>query len=182
MRLDIDGVVQDFLQNPRMYADESVLIGECEEFGISVFCEGVTKNGGLYPNVSVWMDDDLVLEETVYSKKDFEDVLGEIDAKFFTVKAVDFKKDAREYEEEDDDPDEYPSREDELSQAVRDFMNAVYQCDPLEDMPDEDETLEEIKDQLLSVLADFDPDIYRPTELEDEDGKTELVEYPYSPV
>ena len=184
MKLDIEEIMRDFMENPDLYNGESVLIGENESAGISVFCEGVVDNGALYPEISVWADDDIVWDETVYSKKDFEALLTEIDTKFFTEKAAEntaaLYASPDGYDDEDDDDE--MDREAELKSAVRDFLNVVYQCDPFEGIPDEEDMIDEVEEELLLCLADFDDDIYRPTEVDMGDGKIKIVEYPYSTI
>lgn len=179
MKMDIDSVVESFISEPTEYSVSSVLVGEDPDLGVSVYVEGVEDGENLYPEVSVWVDDDAVYTKTARSKQEFEEILSDVKFDYLSgfSKLCGVLSSASDEEPDYDAEDEIRKREDELDAAVYDFLKAVYKCNPFADDPDEESVLGEVKDALLGVLADFDPDIYRP--LDTDDG---YVEFPYSPL
>lgn len=78
--------------------------------------------------------------------------------------------------------DEIYAREDELLQASGDFLAAVlrmYDGEAVKEAYGETLIEEFLEQALLTISEDFGLPIYRPTHLEDENGESVYVEYPY---
>jgi len=180
--------VQDFCDNTDFYERGGQrLVGESPDFGIRVIVCGFPEEDGIYPEVVVWADDDLWFDEILYTKEDFAECLEKVFEDYLTPNVI--EKIAQEVPEKADPPDELTldeqevyAREEEIHNAVRDFLKVVYQCDYFEGVPDEDymDVLSDIEDALLDTLSFYDDDIYRPTIREDENGEVGVVSFPYS--
>lgn len=148
-----------------------------EEFGVEIF---VTESKGL-PSVIVTVDDEEVLEERVSNERDCEVIVKEIYDDYLTNKVLKVLSGSA-----DDDLSESElegmimEREDELSSAVCEFIEAVVPNEFEALVDDPDEVIEDIKDHFLEYLArKYGFNIYRPMFLEYDDGVEELSEYPY---
>lgn len=148
-----------------------------EEFGVEIFVTETEE----YPTVIVTVDDEEVLVKKAFNERDCEEVVREIYDDYLTSKVLKVLSGSV-----DDDLSEIElegmimEREDELSSAVCEFIEAVVPNEFEALVDDLDEAVEDIKDHFLEYLArKYGFNIYRPMFLEYEDGKEELSEYPY---
>ena len=172
-------VLEDFMNNPQDYETGGRVVAEAEEFGVTITVDGLLKFGSLFPEITVFGDDDLWFDEVAYSEKEFLDLLEEAYETFLTPQVFaavtddDTPPPPKESFEELDE-EEIVARESELTEAVRDFAAVVY-----DRYITDEEGIEDLKEALLDACADFDPDIYRPSEWENENGDIVPVRYPY---
>lgn len=148
-----------------------------EEFGVEVFITEAEE----YPIIVVTADGEEVWSEEAVSKSDCENSLKRVYDIYLTSSVLDTLAGS------DDDrlsdleiEDTIMEREDELSSAVFEFIEAVAPNEFEALVDNIDEAVEDIKDHFLEYLArKYGFRIYRPMFLEYDDGVEEFTEYPY---
>lgn len=185
-------VLRDFVDNAASYEiGETKLIAENPDFGVEIYLGGEVKYGsGLFPTITVFVDNDVVFDETAYTTMEFRDMLEDIYKIYLTSNFIDGAAEMEKVVKEEEDDDPIPSEQDEeeeigeqeslLDEQVLAFLAVAYGYDPLEKQENGDDILEKLKDAFCMACAEHVGDgIYRPVYIEDKNGKWVFERYPY---
>lgn len=160
-------------------------IAENPEFDVTIFLTETDRGTQMLPNIVVYMDGGQLYEEAAVNEGDCIQTVRKIYFEYLTEdriinNVIKSSEEHAEEEDEDDIQDDIDMREEELDNAVFNFMTNILDS-PLECITeDADEIYEDFKEHALEYLArKWDLKIYRPMILEDDDGEEFLEEYPY---
>ena len=156
------------------------MVASNKDFGVEIY---LCDDEG-HPNLSIHVDETLLLENICISKNDLEDTAEEMYDTYLTNKAIGAIAEIEEAnkEEEVDNSDEQfdiDVREYDLDVAVADFVNIATDNLKAHKLLSE-EAIDDIKDHFLQYLyLKHGLEIYRPMFLEFEDGTEEFKTHPY---
>ena len=193
--LDPDETWDYFEENEESLKKSLDLIAEDTDLGVSIYITSADTTEGVFPEFTVYLDDQEFYSEVVDRMEDCEATAESIYDEFLdpaTVMDYMFQFGYNptkpvDYVYESDDgitAAEYTAvekRETELEDAARDFLLSI-----LNDNPENElgvVTTEKLCDDLIETVCGFlyrewEISVYRPTVLETANGKT-FVEYPY---
>lgn len=161
------------------------VLAENPEYGVVIYLTAEAKEGSLYPSIEVYFDDDEIYSELAVSEQDCKNTVSKIyreyldDEKLFNVAMEKLYGDAPSAtgEEDDDREAEINDREDELTDAVYEFIHVALDKSPASSF--DDEMIEDCKEHFLEYIArKWAARVYRPMVLEDDKGEF-FEEYPY---
>lgn len=172
--LEPSGVWEYFQENCDDLRDMMFLVAENDEYGTEIY---ITNDGGL-PAVIVTADGVQVFEEAIVSERDCEKTVGKAYDTYLTEAAVQAL--LEDMYLEDDEELSINEREEELNDAIYDFLIVVLDGFLDENSCDYDKLCEDLKDHFCEYIArKHELPVRRPMYLEYEDGRTEYEEYPY---
>ena len=177
MSSDVWGYFQDCKAELKTHMHQ---IAGNPDYGIEIF---VTEDVGL-PNIVVIADDVQIYEETAVSEKDCQKTVSKIYDEYLTDKILEKLSSDDEDMSEFDVEDMIAEREDELDNAVYDFVMSVMQETYFDQSPSNfDNMLEDFKEHFLEYMArKYNLPIYRPMILVYDDGTEDVSEYPYEEI
>lgn len=148
-----------------------VEIARNDAVGVSIY---LTVDEEEFPVYVVCQDSEEVYEEYTVNATDCEKTGNKLIDKY--IEGVSASSTEEPEPEEEDIEEVIKEREDELTDAVLDFLSAT--CEDSYGLLEGE--VEEIKDHFLEFLArEYGLRIYRPMEMETESGEEFLAEYPY---